>query len=91
MSHPTNPQEFFAFCKENNVEQVDLKFCDMFAAWQHCTYPLDEVDGLAVARITDGVNADLKTGFHGLLRQLLVETVVATAHSAMARHVLVVV
>ena len=44
MSHPTNPQEFFAYCKENNVEQVDLKFCDIFGSWQHCTYPLDEVD-----------------------------------------------
>ncbi|MEW4529665.1 type I glutamate--ammonia ligase [Maioricimonas sp. JC845] len=44
MSFPTSPSEFFDFCKENNVQQVDLKFCDIFGAWQHCTYPVDLVD-----------------------------------------------
>jgi glutamine synthetase len=40
MSFPTNPSEFFKYCKDNAVEQVDLKFCDIFGTWQHCTYPL---------------------------------------------------
>jgi len=44
MSFPTSPQEFFAYCKENGAEQVDLKFCDIFGSWQHCTYPIAEVD-----------------------------------------------
>jgi len=38
------PSEFFKFAKENNATQVDLKFCDMFGAWQHCSYPLDTLD-----------------------------------------------
>ncbi len=38
------PKEFFEFCKENDARQVDLKFCDMFGTWQHCTYPIAEVD-----------------------------------------------
>lgn len=44
MSFPTSPSEFFKYCKENNVEQVDLKFCDIFGTWQHCTYPLSHFD-----------------------------------------------
>ena len=38
------PSEFFAFAKENNAEYVDLKFSDMFGAWQHCTYPIETWD-----------------------------------------------
>jgi len=38
------PKDFFDFAKENNAEQVDMKFCDMFGAWQHCTYPIDTLD-----------------------------------------------
>jgi glutamine synthetase len=38
------PKDFFNFCKDNNAEQVDLKFCDIFGIWQHCTYPVDTID-----------------------------------------------
>src|SRR4029079_3490670 len=38
------PKEFFDFLKKNKAEQVDLKFCDMFGTWQHCTYPIDTLD-----------------------------------------------
>jgi len=38
------PSDFFKFAKENNAEQVDLKFCDIFGAWQHCTYPTETLD-----------------------------------------------
>jgi len=38
------PKDFFNFCKDNNAEQVDLKFCDIFGTWQHCTYPVDTFD-----------------------------------------------
>ncbi|MDA0834835.1 MAG: type I glutamate--ammonia ligase [Planctomycetota bacterium] len=38
------PKEFFKFAKEHNVQQVDLKFCDMLGTWQHCTYPIDIFD-----------------------------------------------
>ncbi|TWT63795.1 type I glutamate--ammonia ligase [Rubinisphaera italica] len=39
-----DPKEFFKFAKENNAAQLDMKFCDMFGTWQHCTYPLDTLD-----------------------------------------------
>lgn len=39
-----NPKEFFKFCQEKDVKQFDMKFCDMFGTWQHCTYPLDTLD-----------------------------------------------
>ena len=38
------PSDFFKFAKQNNAEQVDMKFCDMFGTWQHCTYPIDTLD-----------------------------------------------
>ena len=37
-------KEFFAFAKEVGAEMLDLKFCDMLGTWQHCTYPVSEVD-----------------------------------------------
>jgi len=39
-----SPKEFFDFAKENNAEMVDLKFCDLLGAWQHCSYPVDTLD-----------------------------------------------
>ena len=39
-----NPSEFFKFCNEHHAEQVDLKFCDLFGTWQHCTYPTETLD-----------------------------------------------
>ncbi|QDT55729.1 Glutamine synthetase [Caulifigura coniformis] len=41
---PQTPKEFFAFAKSNNVEQVDLKFVDMLGTWQHCSYPIYDLD-----------------------------------------------
>jgi glutamine synthetase len=38
------PSDFFKFAKEHNAEQVDMKFCDIFGTWQHCTYPIDTLD-----------------------------------------------
>lgn len=38
------PSDFFKFAKENNAEQVDMKFCDLFGTWQHCTYPIETLD-----------------------------------------------
>ncbi|MEX2286673.1 MAG: type I glutamate--ammonia ligase [Planctomycetaceae bacterium] len=38
------PKEFFDFLKKHKAEQVDLKFCDIFGTWQHCTYPIDTLD-----------------------------------------------
>ena len=44
MSFPTNAQEFLAFCEQHQAVQVDLKFCDIFGTWQHCTYPVSFFD-----------------------------------------------
>ncbi len=38
------PSDFFAFAKENGAVQVDMKFCDLFGTWQHCTYPIETLD-----------------------------------------------
>lgn len=38
------PKDFFDFAKQHGAEYVDLKFCDMFGTWQHCTYPIDTWD-----------------------------------------------
>ena len=38
------PAGFFEFAKEHGARQVDLKFCDLFGSWQHCTYPIEEVE-----------------------------------------------
>ncbi len=37
-------KEFFDFAKKSNAEMMDLKFCDMLGTWQHCSYPLSEID-----------------------------------------------
>ncbi|QDT63889.1 type I glutamate--ammonia ligase [Calycomorphotria hydatis] len=39
-----SPSEVFAFAKENDVVQIDVKFCDIFGQWQHCTYPIAILD-----------------------------------------------
>jgi len=38
-----NIEEFFAFCKENEVEFVDFRFTDIKGAWHHITYCLDAI------------------------------------------------
>jgi glutamine synthetase len=38
------PKDFFDFCKKCGAEIVDLKFCDMLGTWQHCAYPVDDLD-----------------------------------------------
>lgn len=35
---------FMSFAEDHEAVQVDLKFCDMFGTWQHCTYPIDQFD-----------------------------------------------
>ena len=49
------PKEFFEFCKKNNAEMVDLKFCDLLGTWQHCTFPVDTWDEDS---FVDGVGFD---------------------------------
>lgn len=34
------PKDFFAFAEKNGAKMVDLKFTDIFGAWQHCSYPI---------------------------------------------------
>jgi len=38
------PKEFFDFCAERNCGMVDVKFVDLLGTWQHCTFPLDQLD-----------------------------------------------
>jgi len=38
-----NTEEFFSFCKENEVEFVDFRFTDMKGMWHHVTYRMSAV------------------------------------------------
>ncbi|HVN39744.1 MAG TPA: type I glutamate--ammonia ligase [Myxococcota bacterium] len=38
------PKEVLEYAKENNVRIVDLRFTDWPGQWQHCSYPISEVD-----------------------------------------------
>ena len=50
------PREVLALCRERDVKAVDLRFTDLFGAWQHFTIP--------VARLTEDVFED-GIGFDG--------------------------
>jgi len=39
-----DPKEFFEFAKEVGAKMLDLKFTDLLGTWQHCTFPIDELD-----------------------------------------------
>jgi glutamine synthetase len=39
-----SPSEFFSFAQQCGAEHVDMKFCDMFGSWQHCSYPIETLD-----------------------------------------------
>ncbi len=39
-----SPKGFLDFCHKVGAELVDLKFCDLLGTWQHCAYPVDEID-----------------------------------------------
>ena len=38
-----NTEEFFVYCKENEVKFVDFRFTDMKGTWHHVTYMLSAV------------------------------------------------
>ena len=48
-------QEMLKFAKDNNVEIVDLKFCDLPGLWQHFSIP---ASGLSEELCEDGVGFD---------------------------------
>lgn len=52
---PSSPKDVLDFAKKNNAEQADVKFCDLFGQWQHCTYPMSEVDDRS---LTEGFGFD---------------------------------
>lgn len=50
-----NIEEFFSFCKENEVEFVDFRFTDIKGAWHHISYRMSAVnEGL----LTNGLPFD---------------------------------
>jgi len=55
-----NTAEFFDFCKENEVEFVDLRFTDLKGAWHHLTYRMSAVneDNLENGFPFDGSSVD---------------------------------
>jgi glutamine synthetase len=49
------PKEFFEYAKKVGAEMLDLKFCDLLGTWQHCSYPMCELDE---SIFTDGMGFD---------------------------------
>ena len=43
-----NTEEFFVYCKENEVKFVDFRFTDMKGTWHHVTYRMTAVSASAV-------------------------------------------
>jgi len=49
---PLAPKDFFDYAEEVGSEMMDLKFVDLLGTWQHCSFPISElnedtfVDGL---------------------------------------------
>jgi glutamine synthetase len=39
-----NAKEALAFAKKNDVVMVDLRFTDWPGQWQHCSFPIDQID-----------------------------------------------
>ena len=38
------PKEVLAYAKENDAKVVDVKFCDLFGAWQHFSMPIGKLE-----------------------------------------------
>ena len=49
------PKEVIEFAKANEARVVDIKFCDLFGAWQHFSIP---VDTLSEEMFEDGLGFD---------------------------------
>ena len=45
-----NSRELAKFAQENNVEMVDLKFCDLLGTWQHLTVPFHQLTDETLAQ-----------------------------------------
>ncbi len=56
----SNTEEFFEFCKENEVEFVDFRFTDIKGAWHHISYRMSAVtnDQLNFGMPFDGSSID---------------------------------
>ncbi len=48
-------EEFFEYCKENEVEFVDFRFTDMKGMWHHLTYTMHAIDE---GMLTEGIPFD---------------------------------
>jgi len=49
------PREVLAMCREKEVKAVDLRFADLFGAWQHITIPVGKLEEDS---FTDGLGFD---------------------------------
>jgi glutamine synthetase len=50
-----SPKELLAFAKENNAQQLDLRFTDLPGLWQHISYPMSQ---LSVDSFEEGFGID---------------------------------
>ncbi|HEY7561062.1 MAG TPA: glutamine synthetase, partial [Gaiellaceae bacterium] len=49
------PDEAVAWAFQQKAQMVDLKFCDLFGAWQHMTLP---VSAFGTSAFTEGLGFD---------------------------------
>src|SRR5499426_3582357 len=43
MGNTKTPKDVLKYAKDNKVEAVDLKFCDLLGTWQHFSIPTSEL------------------------------------------------
>ena len=41
---PLTPKDFFDYAEKVGSEMMDLKFVDLLGTWQHCSFPIEELD-----------------------------------------------
>ena len=41
----TTPQEVMELCRQQGIQMVDLRFCDLLGTWQHFSLPTEELSG----------------------------------------------
>ncbi|MBN1627905.1 MAG: glutamine synthetase beta-grasp domain-containing protein, partial [Deltaproteobacteria bacterium] len=44
MAEIKTPKDVFELIKKENVKIVDLRFMDFPGLWQHCSYPISQID-----------------------------------------------
>ena len=50
MAEIKTPKDVLELIKKENVKMVDLRFMDFPGIWQHCSYPISQIDERCICR-----------------------------------------